>query len=372
MINMMGLILSESNLYLNGLTEKRSVEALPIAGRYRLVDFILSNMVNSGITSVGVLTKTKYSSLMDHLGSGKEWDLNRKRGGLHIIPPYSRRGMQGLSEGTIDLIASASSFIRRSKEDYIALSKGNIVANIDLNKVKTFHEENNADITLVYYEDKEADNRTLSDHILLQIDNDNRVEGIEVKPLRPKSKNIFMNTVLMGTGLLQYSIDEAYARGDREFIRDILIKNLSNLKICAYKVDGYVGFVNSICTYYRVSMDMLKGDVRKEIFDPDRPIYTKIKDQVPSRYGSEALVQNCLIADGCNIQGEVKDSIIFRGVNIGKDTKVSNCIIMQDSVIEAGCELKHVILDKEVTVRDAGRLVGDLFHPMIINKGEVV
>ncbi|NLJ90299.1 MAG: glucose-1-phosphate adenylyltransferase subunit GlgD [Clostridiales bacterium] len=372
MTNMIGLILSESYLQLNGLTDKRSVEALPIAGRYRLVDFMLSNMVNSDITSVGIVTKTKYSSLMDHLGSGKEWDLNRKNGGLHIIPPYSGRGIQGLSEGTIDLIASASSFIRRSKEDHIILSKGNIVANIDLKEVEKFHEENSADITLVYYESKEATNRDLGDHIVLEVDDNCRVRGIEIRPIRPKSRNVFMNMVLMGTGLLQYSIDEAYARGDRDFIRDLLIKNLSNLKICAYKFEGYVGFVHSVCTYYSANVDMLKEDVRREIFNSSRPIYTKIKDQVPARYGSEASVHNCLIADGCIIQGDVRDSIIFRGVNIGKNTKVSNCIIMQDSVIEAGCELKHVILDKEVTVRDGGRLIGDLTHPMIIDKGEVV
>ncbi len=372
MINTAGLILSESSFYLSSLTDKRSIAALPIAGRYRLVDFTLSNMVNSGITSVGVVTKTKYSSLMDHLGSGKEWDLNRKNGGLHIIPPYSGRGMQGLSDGTIDMVASASGFIKRSKEDYIVLSEGNIVANMDLDDVKTFHKESNADVTLVYHEYKEANNRTLSDHVIIQIDEDNRVRSMEVKPLRPKSKNVFMSMVLMDKNLLQYSIDEASSRGDRDIVKDILIKNLTNLKVCAYRFDGYVGCVNNLCTYYDVSMDMLKEDIRNEIFDPNRPIYTKIKDQIPTRYGNEALVHNSLIADGCNIQGEVKDSIIFRGVNIGKHTKINNCIIMQDSVIEAGCELKHVILDKVVTIRDGGRLIGELKHPMIIGKGEVV
>lgn len=372
MTNTMGLILSENNLYLNNLTEKRSIASLPISGRYRLIDFALSNMVNSGITNVGIVTKSKYSSLMDHLGSGKEWDLNRKRGGLHIIPPYAGRGMQGLSDGTIGVVASASDFIKKSKEDYIVLSAGNIIANIELDHIKTFHKNNNADVTLVYYVNKEADNRTLSDQVILQTDENNRVTGIEVKPLRPKSKNVFMSIGLMERDFLQYSVAEASSRGDRDIIKDILIKNLYNLKVCAYEFEGYVGCVDSIGTYYDISMDMLKENIRKEIFDTNRPIYTKIKDQVPTRYGSDALVHNSLVADGCNIQGQVKDSIIFRGVNIGKHTNVRNCIIMQDTIIEAGCELKHVILDKEVTVREGGRLIGELHHPMIIGKGGVV
>ncbi len=149
MTNVMGLILSESNLYLSSLTEKRSIAALPIAGRYRLIDFTLSNMVNSGVTNVGIILKYKYSSLMDHLGSGKEWDLNRKKGGLHILPPYIGRNVQGLGEGDIDLIATAEDFIRKSKQKHVVLSEGNIVLNINLDDVMEFHKKNNSDVTLV-------------------------------------------------------------------------------------------------------------------------------------------------------------------------------------------------------------------------------
>ncbi len=370
MTNTMGLILTESNLYLGSLTEKRSISALPIAGRYRLIDFVLSNMVNSGITNVGVVCKYKYSSLMDHLGSGKEWDLNRKRGGLYIIPPYSLINAPG--DGNIDLIATASNFIKKSNEEYVLLTQGNVVANLQLDDIKKFHKDNNADVTLVYYEDTEADNRRLSDHTILQVNEDNRVTGIEVKPLRPKTKNVSMSYILVSRDFLQYSIDEAVSRGNHDFIKDILLKNLSNVKIMGYEFEGYVGCVDSICSYYDTSMDMLKEDVRKEIFNPKRPIYTKIKDQVPTKYFNDASANNCLIADGCHIEGEVEDSIIFRGVRVGKGVKISNSIVMQDSIIEPNAELDYVILDKDVTVRDGGRLIGQRNHPIIIAKGAVV
>ena len=239
MTNTMGLILSESNLYLGSLTEKRSISALPFAGRYRLVDFVLSNMVNSGVTNVGVVCKYKYSSLMDHLGSGKEWDLNRKRGGLYIIPPYSLINAPG--DGNIDLIATASDFLKKSKEEYVVLTQGNVVANLQLDDIKKFHKDNNADVTIVYYEDTEADNRRLSDHIILQLNDENRITGIEVKPLRPKTKNVFMSYLLVSRDFLQYSIDEAVSRGNHDFIKDILLKNLSNVKIMGYEFEGYVG-----------------------------------------------------------------------------------------------------------------------------------
>ena len=372
MTNAMGIILSESTAQVYSLTERRSISALPIAGRYRLIDFVLSNMVNSGITNVGIVLKHKYSSLMDHLGSGREWDLSRKGGGLRIFPPYIGRSIPGVAEGNIDLLASAESFIRRSKQQYALLGTGNAVFNIDFNNVLDFHNKNHSDITLVYYEQKQADNRTLSNRVLLEIDDYNRVTRIEMRPRRPKSNNVFMNLLLIERDFLLYLIDEAVSIGEHDIIRDVLIKNLTNLNICAYKFDGYIGSVDSVRSYYEISMDMLDANIRNELFNPDRPIYTKVKDQVPAKYEGGASVHNSLIADGCVIDGEVRDSILFRGVNIGKGSKVCNSIIMQDTVIQVGCELQHCILDKEVIVRDSGRLIGEFGHPMILGKGEIV
>jgi glucose-1-phosphate adenylyltransferase len=368
----MGIILSESNSQVYSLTERRAISALPIAGRYRLIDFVLSNMVNSGITNVGIVLKHKYSSLMDHLGSGREWNLSRKSGGLRVFPPYIRRGLPGVAEGNIDLLASTESFIRKSKQQYALLSTGNAVFNINFTDVMDFHTQNNAEITLVYYEHNQADNRILSNRVLLEVSEDNLVTRIEMRPGRPKSNNVFMNLILLERDFLHYLIDEAVSVGEHDFIRDILIKNLSNLKICAYKFDGYIGCVDSVRSYFEISMDMLDADIRNELFNPDRPIYTKIKDQVPTKYENNASVHNSLIADGCIIDGEVRNSILFRGVNIGKGSKVFNSIVMQDAVIQANCELQHCILDKEVVVRDAGRLIGESGHPMILGKGEIV
>jgi glucose-1-phosphate adenylyltransferase len=371
MIHAMGLILSDNDIHINTLTEKRSVAALPIAGRYRLIDFILSSMVNSGITNVGVIPRLNYSSLMDHLGSGKEWDLNRKNGGLQILPPYIGRGMHGLGEGNIDLVAAVGGHIKRSKQKHAILADGNNVLNIDFDDVMDFHLSNHSDITLVYNEELQTD-RALSAHTILEVDQNNRVTGMEVRPRRPKSKKVFLNIMLTERNFLQHLIDEAVARGEHDIARDILMKKVSRLNICAYDFKGYVGCIDSIRSYYDNSMRILNENVRKELFNPNRPIYTKIKDQVPTNYGSYASVHNSLIADGCTIEGEVKNSIIFRGVYIGKCARVSNCIVMQNSVIQDGCELDHVVMDKEVIVRESGRLIGDYNYPMIIGKGAVV
>lgn len=370
MIDTMGIILPE-DIHINSLTEKRSIAALPFAGRYRLVDFALSNMVNGGITNVGVILKHNYSSLMDHLGSGKEWDLNRKDGGLHILPPYIARNIHGLGEGSVDLIASALGYLSKSKQKYVILSKGNIVFNIDYDKVMDLHLEKNADITMVYYEE-DTDKEAITNHTFLSVDDDNRVSDIEVKPRRPKTNKIFLSVMLIEKGYLQYLVDEAVARGEQDIVRDILMKRNSNSNIYGYKFDGYVGDIENIQSYYDNSMRMLNVDVRKEIFNPIRPIYTKIKDQAPTRYSSDASVSNCLIADGCIIEGQVQNSIIFRGVHIGKDSRVSNSIVMQDSIIQTGCELDYMVMDKEVTIRENGRLIGDIRHPIIISKGETV
>ncbi len=366
----MGIILPE-DIHINSLTEKRSIAALPFAGRYRLVDFALSNMVNGGITNVGVILKHNYSSLMDHLGSGKEWNLNRKDGGLHILPPYIARNIHGLGEGSVDLIASALGYLSKSKQKYVILSKGNIVFNIDYDKVMDLHLEKNADITMVYYEE-DTDKEAITNHTFLSVDDDNRVSDIEVKPRRPKTNKIFLSVMLIEKGYLQYLVDEAVARGEQDIVRDILMKRNSNSNIYGYKFDGYVGDIENIQSYYDNSMRMLNVDVRKEIFNPIRPIYTKIKDQAPTRYSSDASVSNCLIADGCIIEGQVQNSIIFRGVHIGKDSRVSNSIVMQDSIIQTGCELDYMVMDKEVTIRENGRLIGDIRHPIIISKGETV
>jgi glucose-1-phosphate adenylyltransferase len=371
MINAMGLIMSDKEIHINSLTDKRSISALPFAAKYRLIDFILSSMVNSGITNVGVVPRQNYSSLMDHLGSGKEWDLSRKNDGLHILPPLMGRGIHGLGKGDVDLIAAVGGFIKRSKQKYIILSDGNMVLNIDFKDVIDFHMENYADITLVYYEESNAD-RNLFFHTILEIDNDNRVTGLEVRPRRPKTKSVYMNILLMEKSFLQYLTDEAFARGESDLVKDILIKKLSQLNICAYRFNGYVGCIDSIDSYYRHSMNMLNVEMREELFNPNRPIYTKIKDQVPTKYGNNAYVENCLIADGCTIEGQIENSIVFRGVYIGKGTRVKNCIIMQNSVIQDGCDLEHVIMDKEVIVRESGRLIGEYNYPMIIAKGAVV
>lgn len=367
MKDMMGIVMADnSGIRLNELTELRSIPAVPFGGRYRLIDFILSNMVNSGIINVGVATQINYSSLMDHLGSGAPWDLNRKIYGLFMLPPYVRGG-GGISAGNIDQLYGILTFLRRSRQQYVLLASGKIVCNITFHEALECHIKNNADITAIYYDKKKKDEQ-LSRSTVYEVDKDGRVTGIENEPHFPKSTLEGMDMYIIDRMKLIELIEEAYARGSHDFIRDILLAKLSGGKIYGYEYKGYVGKVDSIRSYYENSMKMLDSDVRRELFDSKYRIYTKVKDQVPTQYGDSASASDSLVADGCVIDGTVENSIIFRGVHICKGAVIKNSIVMQNSVIEENCDIENVIIDKECTLRAGKRLVGQPNYPVILPK----
>jgi len=368
MKDMMGLIFSDSNeSRLNELTEKRSTRALPFGGRYRLIDFILSNMVNSGIVNVGVMTQINYSSLMDHLGSGAPWDLNRKHYGLFILPPYIRGGVMGLSAGNVDQLYGVLTFLRRSRQQYVLLASGNVVCNITFREALEMHIEKNADITAIYNEESISE-KDFNEYTTYDVDENGRVTKIEHNPHFSKSNCVGMDMFIVERLRLIEMIEEAYASGAHDFIRDVLLANLKNLNIYGYKFDGFVGRVDSVKSYYENNMKMLDSVVRRELFESENLIYTKVKDQVPTHYGNNASATDSLIADGCEINGTVENSIIFRGVHIGSGSVVRNCIVMQNSVIEENCELDSVVIDKECTLRQGQRLIGQACFPVILPK----
>ena len=352
------------------LSRHRTMASVPFGGRYRLIDFTLSNMVNAGITTVGVVTKYNYQSLLDHLGSGKDWDLARKDGGIILLPPYSDETDAPYSN-RLEALKGITGFLNHRNEDYVVISDCDGIAHIDLAEVISYHEEKGADITMVYHEEEGP---VESGYFMtLSPDENGRLTGLKINPrLKAKSRNnVYINIMVLNREFLINIIQDAVTRGLSSFGRDILSKNVDTLKIYGYNFKGYYAGVDSLQKYYQHSMELLRKDVRDELFGA-RDIYTKVRDSAPSKYADDACVKNSLISDGCEIEGTVENCILFRGVKIGKGSVVRNSIIMQDSVIGSGVQLDCVITDKNVVIRDRRRLAGCAELPYFIAKGRML
>ena len=372
--NTFGLIYAgEQNINLRELVYLRTVGALPVGGRYRAIDFILSNMVNSGIRNIGVIAQRSYHSLMDHLGSGKEWDLSRKNDGLFILPPFSSAENMGTYRGLVDAIKGVMGYISRSKQQYCILSGSYTIFNRTFDDMVEYHMDSGADITMLYNEE-EADffKGERYNDVRLHLNDDGRVIDIEINATTSDSKKVGMDTYVMRKDLLEYLVEDCMSRGKYNFVSDLLMGNLNRIKIMGYEHKGYVGRLHSVASYYKINMDFLNRDVQDHLFYSDNQIYTKIKDEVPAKYAKTSNVKNSLVANGCIIEGEVENSILFRGVYVGKGAKIKNSIIMQNSEIYNNSDLEYVILDKSVNIRQGRRLIGDEVFPVIIRKGAIV
>jgi len=357
-----------SGLELGEITRNRPIGAVPMASRYRLVDFILSNMVNSGIGKVGIPTQTHYRSLMDHLGSGAAWDLNRKRHGLVILPPYYGNG--GDIQGDLDVLNSILDYITASNCRYVLITNSDMMFNTTFNELHDIHVANNADITVMYH--TMSDCSGLKHHVGIKTDEYNRVTDIEVDPTRPFSAQISMGIYLMGREFLEYHLNRCLSRGLHDFSKDILLHEKDNLRIFGYEYKGYVGRVYNTASYFKCNMDMLNPKLSACMFDSSNQVYTKVKDQVPTIYGTKADVSNSVIADGCIIDGKVENCIIFRGVQIEEGTIIKNSIVMQNSLLQTGVCLDHAIIDKSVIIRKNKTLIGQNDYPVVVGKNAVV
>jgi len=370
----MGIIYTgKDNLTLRELTSQRSVAALPVAARYRIVDFLLSSMVNSGIRNVGIITQKNYHSLMDHLGSGKEWDLHTRNNGLFILPPFLTQENGGEYRGPLDALRYNFDYLRRSKQELVVLTNSNSVFNTNFQDLIEYHEKSGADITLMYGRagaaTKDFGSSRSYQHTYVDVDETGTVVDMEINPNAASYDRVSMDVIVIKRTLLIHLADRAYAQGHTDLNRDLLrgIVKSGELVVKGYEFTGYWRRIETIKGYFNFSMDLLDGSVRKELFGA-YPVYTKTRDDVPALYLDGAQVKNSLIADGCVISGTVENSIIFRGVRVRKGAVVRNCIIMQDSDIEDNVELENVILDKAVTVRSNGRLIGEKQYPIVIGK----
>ncbi len=367
--NVVGLIFA--NMHddrLRELTDVRAMGSVPYGGRYRAIDFPLSNMVNSGISKVGVITKSNFQSLLDHLGSGKAWDLSRKREGLYILPPFGYRNM--MYQSRMEALFGITNFLRHCKEEYVVMCDCHIIHNIDLKPVIDEHIAKNADITVVYKNGQmPAD---LPERVHLEVARGRKItaviDGGEIEGKCNWSMGIYVIT----KDFLIKVVSEAVARNRLSFIRDFLQYGVSEYRIFGYKFDGFTGVLGSEKGYFEANMALTDQAVRADLFRSDRPIYTKVRDEMPTRYGLGSKVENSLIADGCIIDGEVENCILFRGVKVGKGARLRNCIIMQDSVVGSNTSLNYVLGDKDVVYKDSRSLMGYGSYPVYIAKGSEV
>ncbi|MDR3294097.1 MAG: glucose-1-phosphate adenylyltransferase subunit GlgD [Clostridiales bacterium] len=370
MSNIMSVLFaSENESKLNELTIHRTAASLPFCGRYRLLDFVLSNLVNSGITTIGIIARSNYNSLMDHIRMGRDWDLNRKNSGIAVFPPFVTNNARDIYKSKIDALYSMSDYISRAKEEYIIITNGNIAYNFDYELLFDEHIAKKADITMLTYRSAATARR-----VLPVVGKNGRVTEFLFGVTAPSGEiaDVAMNVYLMKKSLLLSLIEGAYSRGQLDFEKDILLSKVAELKIFAYDVKGYVALIDDIKSYYYASMKLLEKKARDELFDSYGNIYTKVKDSVPTAYGDKATVKNSLIADGCRINGYVENSILFRGVNIDEGARVVNSIIMENGQIMSGSHMSYVITDKNVVIREKRNISGFETYPIVIVKDKIV
>lgn len=371
MNNLLGIIFS--NIYdgaLGGLTAKRTVASLPFGGRYRQIDFTLSNMVNSNITTVGVITKYNYESLMNHLASCEEWDLNHKNGGLYIIPPFAF-GRSDVYHGKLEALYSALSFLKRQNFEYIVLSDTRTICNIDYRKVLMSHIDSQKDVTAIASKPRSG----AKDYpVVFNFDSSGNVESIMVNSPAKKESLVGFGMFIMNREYLINVVEECVAAGFYHLEKDFLQKYFNDGKVTVnvYQFDGIVLRNRDIPTYLKNNIKLTDEKVRKDIFKSNAPIYTRVHDEVPTYYGEKSMVNECIIANGCIIHGELKNSVIFRNVKIQEGAEILNSVVMQGSKIGKKVHLENVIIDKNVVITDGTCLIGAKNSPVIIEKGETI
>ena len=355
------------------LTRVRSMASVPFGCRYRLIDFTLSNMVNSGINRIGLITHYNYQSLLDHIGTGKDWDLAHRSGGIKLIPPYITAYDQATAAGTthrLEALFGAKDFIAHCSEDYFVLSDCDIICNIDLSEVIETHAASGADITFVTKRMDAAAMHLAEQVSILTADENGVVTDFACGKPEEGMVNLYTNIMVVSREYLLSVLANAVAHGQRSFFTDIIVPSLGKGNYRTYEYDGWYAYIGSLEGYFASSMDMLTQEAREGLFGvKNRPVLTKLRNSAPTKYKEGADVKNSFIADGCVIEGTVENSILFRGVKVGRGTVVKNSILMQDTYTGSDVTLNCVITDKDVTIRDGRHLSGHETMPFFVGKG---
>lgn len=356
------------------LAGDRLMASIPFAGRYRIIDFLLSSLANCGISNIAIVVRENYHSLMDHLGSGRAWDLLRKNGGLSIFPPYAEKNMKVYS-GRVEALESILPYLRSKKEKYVIMMDANIAVDFDFNAMLAEHIESGADVTVAYTEQEiPAELIRAGVHgdmyYTLKLD-DGRVRRIFMNSEMCGKQNLSMNIYIMDREALIDKIHAAFVRGSSCFERDILAPRLEKYNIRGYKYDGYYARICGLKSYFDENMKLLDDENLDALFTGGQ-IYTKIRDDNPTRYINGCKTKNNLVADGCVIEGDVENCVLFRGVKIAKGAKIRNSVLMQDTVVNAGARLDYVVTDKNVTIEVGQELKGTDTQPFYVAKGHTV
>ena len=357
------------------LVSERLMASIPFASRYRMCDFLISSMVHCGIDNISIIVRKNYHSLMDHLGNGREWDLSRKKGGLNIVPPFAQKQVK-MFAGRIEALESIKGYLKKQTEKYVIMSDANIAVNFDFNDLLNAHIKSGADVTMVYRKQEipkaliRQSTEAMDLYYALGMNGD-RVSKIYINPSEDGEMNFSLNIYVIERENLIRLIDEAYVHGYTYFVRDILEKQIDQLDIRGYCYDGYVAHIHDMKSYFEENMKLLEEENLDALFS-DNQIYTKIRDDNPTRYINGSTAKNVMVADGCVIEGEVENSILFRGVKIGKGAKVKNCVLMQDTIVEDGASVEYVITDKDVTISSGKLLTGNDSFQVYVSKGQTV
>ena len=359
-----------SHRNLGELTRHRNTCSVPFGGRHRLIDFMLSNMVNAGVSDIGLIVHENYQSLLDHVGSGKDWDLSRKYGGLRILPPFSTaERKQGEYRGTMEALIGVSSYLKKIRQEYVVMAWGDVAINISLTDVFRQHLASGSDITVVCSNTHWGIPRESQ---YIQTDSSGRVCDIAVRPSTAPDAPECLEMFIMSKRLLLELVEDCAAHDQYSFSLGALLPRIHSLNIRPYLYEGYVGRVQSVKDYFQRSTDLLRPEVRRDLFDPSAPVRAKDRSDPSTYYGPASHAENSLIADGCVIEGKVYNSIIFPGVVVEKGASVSNCVLMQGTVVGRDSELSYIIADKGVTIGQCRTLNGHAHYPIAIAKHSAV
>ena len=370
-MNVMGIIFT-NDATMGELTNKRTMASIPFGGRYRQVDFALSNLSCAGVRHVGIISRHSYQSLMNHIGDGEEWGLELEEGGLEFLTPYAQSTV-GSYRGKLESLNNAMDFLEygADEDELVVMIDSAVLSNIDLKAVIKNHIASGKDITVVTKcgicnGEKKVD-------LAIKMDGD-QIKDMAVDYIADPSYVASMDIFVLKKQLLVEQIKENIARNNFHMDRDLVMGGWQHGQVTVNPIafEGIALFNESVEEYFANSLALIDKDIRKDIFHGNHPIYTKVRDRVPTYYGEECEIENCLIADGCMLEGEAENSVLFRQVSIAKGAEVEDCIIFNDAVIGEGAELKYVILDKDVTVTPGAKLIGTKKNPIIVKRGETV
>ncbi len=371
-MKLMGIIFA-NDATMGDLTEKRTMASLPFGGRYRQVDFHLSNMSAAGIRRIGIISRHNYQSLMNHIGNGEEWGLELGEGGLEFLTPYAM-SVNDHYRGKLENLYYAMDFLTfgGEEDELVVMADSSVLCNIDLNKIIASHLQSGKDITVVTKTGIANGEKRLD--LALKVDETGEIRDMAVNYAAPADYLASMDMFILSKHWLIHQIEECVAR-DRYHMDQDLVMGLWNrgfATINIFRFEGVALYNESIEEYFRNSLSLLDKQVRHDLFNRNHPIFTKVRDRVPSYYGENCEVENCLVADGCVLEGEVEDSILFRQVTVGEGAEVEDCVIMNDAVIGEGANLKYVILDKNVTISPGTALIGSKIKPIVVKRGETL